>query len=139
MTQIDIAALVADREAGTKGPWFAESGHVQQNGQLYWQVTDGSDAIVQNQFCWCQGNHDANARRIASVPDLEDALIEQAETIKRLTEALVDAQDAMIEVKREMWRDASARWTMADFLGWAIIQKISSAIQKSRAELEASK
>lgn len=95
MTQIDIAALVADREAGTKGPWVAESGHVQQNGQPYWQVTDGSDAIMQNQFCWCQGDHEANARRIARVPDMEAALIAQDAELKRYREALnaIDALD----------------------------------------------
>lgn len=58
----------------TPGPWYAESGHEQQNGQLYWQVTDGNDAIMQNQFCWCHGSQEANARIIAAAPDLLEAL-----------------------------------------------------------------
>ena len=58
----------------TPGPWYAESGHEQRNGQLYWQVTDGNDAIMQNQFCWCQGDQEANARLIAAAPDLLEAL-----------------------------------------------------------------
>ncbi len=58
----------------TPGPWYAESGHEQRNGQLYWQVTDGNDAIMQNQFCWCQGSQEANARLIAAAPDLLEAL-----------------------------------------------------------------
>jgi len=58
----------------TPGPWYAESGHEQRNGQLYWQVTDGNDAIMQNQFCWCQGSQEANARLIAAAPDLLKAL-----------------------------------------------------------------
>lgn len=94
MTPEQLAALVADKEAGTPGPWYAESGHVQQNGQLYWQVTDGSDAIMQNQFCWCQGSQDANARRIARVPDLEDAVIALQAEVARLSTPPDDAEVA---------------------------------------------
>ena len=114
MTQIDIAALVGDREAGTKGPWFAESGHVQQNGQLYWQVTDGSDAIVQNQFCWCRGNHDANARRIARVPDMEDALIAQDSELRRLQAELAHLRASQADAGAVMvWecRTQIERWS----------------------------
>lgn len=74
-----IAALLADV---TPGPWAAESGHTQQNGQLYWQVNNEYDAIMQNQFCWAQGDHAANARFIAASRDLVPAM---AAEIARLT------------------------------------------------------
>lgn len=62
---VSTEAVMRLLDGVTPGPWQAESGHEQQNGQLYWQVTDGRDAIVQNQYCWCQGDHAANARFIA--------------------------------------------------------------------------
>ena len=77
----------------TPGPWYAESGHKQQNGQVYWQITDGNDAIMQNQFCWCQGSHEANARLIAAAPDLLEAL-----------EAALNEADG---VKITAWEDAA--------------------------------
>lgn len=80
MTKIDIEQIKADREAGTKGPWSVESdGHypvIRKNfredhhmdvcgpvhGYMYSRDEDGEQR--------------ANARRIARVPDMEDALIE---------------------------------------------------------------
>lgn len=61
--------------AATKGPWQAASGHVQNGGKLYWQIEDGMDAIMQNQFCWTQGDAEANARLIALTPTLAADLI----------------------------------------------------------------
>lgn len=90
MTQIDIAALVADREAGTKGPWNLDG--------PVWNQIIWTDA--ENRICFMahsDGLNDArdlaNARRIARVPDLETALIEQAETIKRLTHLLEQSRE----------------------------------------------
>ena len=74
MTDISRDAVDALLQGVTEGPWEAESGHEQQNGQLYWQVTDGAHAIMQNQFCWCQGDHAANARFIAAARELVPAL-----------------------------------------------------------------
>lgn len=92
MTPEQIAAAWALVNAATKGPWFAESGHEQGNGQLYWQVTDATDAIMQNQFCWCQGDHAANAAFIAAsrelVPQLLTALEAERAKVKRLVDAL---------------------------------------------------
>ena len=53
----------------------------------------------------------------------------------RLQGALHEAKAALIEVKREMWREAQPKWTMADFLNWAIVQQITSAIARARAAL----
>jgi len=76
----------------TPGPWYAESGHEQRNGQLYWQVTDGNDAIMQNQFCWCQGSQEANARLIAAAPDLLEASLRAAEMLRVVSAFLRDQQ-----------------------------------------------
>ena len=59
----------------TPGEWVAEPGHEQQNGQRYWQVQNEYDAIMQNQFCWAQGNHESNARLIALAPHLARRVI----------------------------------------------------------------
>lgn len=74
---IDTSREAVERilDGVTEGPWESESGHEQQNGQLYWQVTDGRDAIMQNQFCWCQGDQAANARFIAAARELVPVLL----------------------------------------------------------------
>ena len=72
MNAEDLKKLLAE---ATPGPWEAESGHVQQNGTLYWQVTDGADAIMQNQFCWTRGDAAANAALVALAPDLAARVI----------------------------------------------------------------
>jgi hypothetical protein len=71
--------------AATKGPWQAASGHVQKGGKLYWQIEDGMDAIMQNQFCWTQGDAEANARLIALTPTLAADLIRLRAEVATLT------------------------------------------------------
>jgi len=68
VTAIDTstAAVTALMDGVTDGPWYLSSGHMQSNGQLYWQVETAYDAVVNNQFCWAQGDHAANARFIAA-------------------------------------------------------------------------
>ncbi|ANK73762.1 hypothetical protein FA04_14705 [Ensifer adhaerens] len=67
--------------AHTPGPWHLEFGHQQREGGMaYWQVHDGSDAIACNQFCWAS-NSEANARLIASAPDLLASLNEERRII----------------------------------------------------------
>lgn len=85
MNAEDLKKLLAE---ATPGPWEAESGHVQQNGTLYWQVTDGADAIMQNQFCWTRGDAAANAALVALAPDLAARVIELEAENARLREAL---------------------------------------------------
>jgi len=105
MTQIDIAALVADREAGTKGPWIAQekSGQKTAHGIAssigVWSQQRLDDAYEANpddmaeaeNAAWILGiwgeigdEDRANARRIARVPDMEAALIAQDAELKRL-------------------------------------------------------
>ena len=108
--QAETARLLALRKGTTPGPWMAESGHEQSNGQLYWQVTDGSDAIMQNQFCWCKGDHAANARLIAAAPDMLDAIaalqakLEAAEAKVGLAALDVIAERCR-QVSKEGWRE----------------------------------
>ena len=111
MTKIDIAALVADREAGTKGPWIAqeESGQKTAHGIAsnigVWSQQRWDDAYEANpddmgeaeDAAWILGiwgeigdEDRANARRIARVPDMEAALIAQDAELKRLREALAE-------------------------------------------------
>lgn len=111
MTDISKEAVDALLQGVTEGPWLAESGHVQSNGQLYWQVTDGYHAVVQNQFCWCQGDHAANARFIAAarglVPALRAALDEAEAALKTVLDresaayARHDAALAKAEAERD--------------------------------------
>ena len=105
MTPEQIASAWALVNAATKGPWFAESGHEQGNGQLYWQVTDATDAIMQNQFCWCQGDHAANAAFIAASRELVPQLLAALEAERAKVQALVEAIEALNAACDAMWND----------------------------------
>lgn len=72
----------------TPGPWQVEFGHTQTaSGIQYWQVTDGSDAICCNQFCYA-GSAQANACLIAAAPDLLGALAGLLEAYSKPDERL---------------------------------------------------
>jgi hypothetical protein len=107
MTPEQLAALVADREAGTPGPWTDDAA----------KIEDAEDYSVDREddngsgLCWSAVGHygmtialvvvpssfgmdadqAANARRIARVPEMETAIIEQAAEIARLTAERDDA------------------------------------------------
>jgi len=87
---VDIDAIKADREAGTPGPW---SVFVDDSGDKWtgWPLSVNCDSIddktvVRTGGFWpyewdaktSQHEAVANARRIARVPDLENAVIENA-------------------------------------------------------------
>ena len=105
MTQIDIAALVADLTGpipvieGLSGPYPDETA-----------IRDTADQAAA-------------------------ALIAQDAELKRYREALTEAKETLVEVKRDMWREAAPRWIMADFLNWAIVQRITASIVSTRAAL----
>lgn len=88
MTAAELEKLLAEV---TPGPWEAWPGHEQKNGQRYWQIQNEYDAIVQNQFCWAQGSHGANARLIAMAPTLARKVI----AAEKLAEALRIAKDRL--------------------------------------------
>lgn len=95
MVDTSTEAVTKLLDGVTPGPWGAESGHVQQNGQLYWQVTDKNHAIMQNQFCWCQGDHAANARFIAAARDLVPALLAERDDLRTKLDAAVEALEKL--------------------------------------------
>lgn len=59
----------------TPGPWVIDAGF-DGSGDFnqYWQVHDGSDAIVCSTMFCMAGNKEANAHLIAAAPDLYEAL-----------------------------------------------------------------
>ena len=89
ITTEDLQKLLDDV---TPGEWNASPGHEQRNGQRYWQVQNEFDAIMQNQFCWAQGSHEANASLIAMVPDLAREVIALRAAAEKLAEALRSIQ-----------------------------------------------
>ena len=98
MTQIDIAALVADREAGTKGPWVALDSEVVMADDVIATVAvidfDNTEEVQAL----------ADVRRIARVPDMEAAIIAQDAELKRLrlsVSAQEDRIDALILILAE--------------------------------------
>lgn len=91
MTAIDTstAAVTALMDGVTDGPWYLSSGHMQANGHLYWQVETEYDAVVNNQFCWAQGDHAANARFIAAARQLVPALLAERDAADHRAGALL--------------------------------------------------
>lgn len=67
MTKINMDELIADREAGTGGSWRA-------SGE---SVMEGLDYIIA--MVMSDDEADADARRIARLPDLEAAYLEAVE------------------------------------------------------------
>lgn len=94
----------------TQGEWRSSSGHTQQNGQMYWQVENEYDAIMQNQFCWAQGDHAANATLIALAPTLARKVI----TAERIIKAIRGVHlDFFSDDDADEYRDAIAAWESA--------------------------
>ena len=89
----------------TQGEWRASPGHEQQNGQRYWQIENEYDAIMQNQFCWAQGSHEANARLIALAPSLARRVIAAEKLVEALCE--VPLGDGAIGQLVTAYREAS--------------------------------
>jgi len=88
MTDAEIAAMVADREAGTPGPWHFD-GPVWN--QIVWTEGDNRLCFMAHSNGLNDDRDIANARRIARVPAMEAAIIAQAAEITRLRWALQSA------------------------------------------------
>lgn len=91
-----IAAIKADREAGTPGFWqWVEKSR--DNAPPFWVIfdpgEDDPDIATVTDF-----GSATDARRIARVPYLEAAFIAQSEEIERLREAIAD-------YVRKSWRE----------------------------------
>jgi len=121
MTAIDTstAAVTSLMDGVTEGPWYLSSGHMQSNGQLYWQVETEHDAVVNNQFCWAQGDHAANARFIAAARKLVPALVAERDAADQRAAALlarVTALDADCVAARQAAAENYARAEKAEAL-----------------------
>lgn len=85
-----IAARVRqDREDGTPGPWEQEKDD--QGGINYTDPCSGTCWNVAYAYCHCGYPIDrssSNARRIATLPDLEAAYLDLYDEVKRLRAAL---------------------------------------------------
>ncbi len=86
---MNIADIIADRDAGTPGPW---SNHGQPDVVCCEGYTSNGAAkvvTVASSRAWMKPLEPfANASRIARVPDMEAALIAQSAEIERLRGAL---------------------------------------------------
>lgn len=92
----------------TPGPWVIDAGFDGSgNFNQYWQVHDGSDAIVCSTMFCMAGNKEANAHLIAAAPDLYEALsriesiIEGAFPNLNDGEAMRDARAALAKARGE--------------------------------------
>ena len=77
----DIAIIKADREAGTPGPWEAD-GPVWN--KIIWEDGENRVCFMAHSNGRNDGRDEANARRIARVPEMEDTIIAQADQIAAL-------------------------------------------------------
>jgi hypothetical protein len=96
MTPADIEA---DRKAGTPGPWEYEEiapDDPDWGACEIWSTVDKSHPVSS------MTNTVADARRIARVPDLEDAYLEQAARI-RVLEARVRELESGLRVREGWW------------------------------------
>lgn len=80
--KIILEKLIEDREAGTLGPWVwnDEEGYYTLSPGIF--ISDSPDGTP-----WGDNIDRANARRIARLPDLEEAYIEAIGLLKRIDES----------------------------------------------------
>jgi len=98
MTPEQIAAMRADAEAGTPGPWTL----VEENGEFYyWHILDatGDDFMGDKAYYPWQSRNESDRKRFQRVPDMEATIIAQAAEIARLTEMLT------VQWEGIPWRD----------------------------------
>lgn len=102
--KVDLEQIKADREAGTNGPWRivrydAGDDRVPCNTPMIDGPEEYDAAVVHwdgfKQSYWSSAHGDeraidANARRIARVPDMEDALIEAVELLRLVQDDVSD-------------------------------------------------
>ena len=143
-----VAQMVADREAGTPGPWreaqtwrppIGNGPHNDMvNGNIFWGYSiSGSDENGGHIYPTLAAVHNfpdhvhANARRIARVPDMEATIIAQAATppasvVEAMERALRDMRSQFSPFPREDtegWREEheaceAADTALADLTAW---------------------
>lgn len=89
---IDLDQLRKDREAGTKGPWKThlvdDTSIVSNDGIDVATTCDSSNVEREDAYNIEYERMEADARRIARVPEMEDTIIAQAERIEALEAVL---------------------------------------------------
>lgn len=91
MTPTEIAAMQADREAGTKGPWDVHpncDGHMGRLDVVGPTLTCRGFTIATNVDARKAARINSDANRIARVPQMEDTILAQADLIAEMVEAL---------------------------------------------------
>ena len=104
----DLDQMKRDMEAGTPGPWEAESAG--RDG--YWVSCPTAPYVVAGteDECGRYGsiNNETNARRIARVPDMEATILAQAATIEALKDAHAEQERYLHEAEALRARLAKA-------------------------------
>lgn len=102
MVKISMDELRADREAGTDGPWWTDAKYSGQDagcsiiaartdaGPLPGNPTRGAVAFATALLNTESRRCEANARRIARLPDLEAAYLEAVETLRVADDAIAE-------------------------------------------------
>ena len=70
---------------------------------------------------------------IAAEIDAIREVLDRREADERQRNALALALDALVDAKKDWWREAAPQWNMADFLEWATVRKMTVAISAIRA------
>lgn len=78
MTKINLDELIADREAGTDGPWYYDN--------VQGRIFQRPDPLVRYIIREMESSIETNARRIARLPDLEAAYIEAMGLLDQVAE-----------------------------------------------------
>lgn len=111
---INIEELKRDREAGTPGDWSVEDCHGDTMDACKWE--NGAFQVLSdvcqyhavadvscNSSCRLEDECEANARRIARLPDLEAAFLEAVEAIKSIAAgASVNLEDDLVQGWRKI-------------------------------------
>ncbi len=106
MTKINLDELIADREAGTDGPWEVQKSPFEvinrDHGFLPNLIIAGDDIMLA--ALYPENIEDPDARRIARLPDLEAAYIEAVETLRVIA---AEAYVAVDEGYPGTWRNVA--------------------------------
>ena len=83
-------------------------------------------------------NYVSNGDKATMVAMLKEYLarlegLDRREADERQRNALALALDALVDAKKDWWREAAPQWNMADFLEWATGRKMTVAISAIRA------
>lgn len=102
-----------DREAGTPGEWSLEN-----RGPISIRVITAKDGQVELADAWSKDGDsglddlgaDANARRIARVPDMEAALLAMTEAFTEAEYAMAELGDpeTALSVLERAWKEATS-------------------------------